>query len=286
MAQKKELTSAERRVILDKGTEQPFTGIYHDFMEEGTYACKQCGALLYRSDDKFNAGCGWPGFDEEIRGAVARVPDADGQRVEILCAHCGGHLGHVFEGEGFTPKNVRHCVNSASLDFVPAGERRLETAIFAGGCFWGMEYYMQKIPGVLIVESGFCGGHAVDPGYEAVCRGKTGHLEAVRVVFDASRTDYEALAKCFFELHDPTQADGQGPDIGEQYRSAVFYTTPDQQRVAGELIARLKAAGYLVVTLVLPATTFWKAEDYHQNYYNRKGTLPYCHGYTPRFGKE
>lgn len=159
----------------------------------------------------------------------------------------------------------------------------METAIFAGGCFWGVEYYMQKQPGVITIESGYIGGDKENPSYEQVCQKNTGHAEAVRIVFDNTKTTYETLAKIFFEIHDPTQADGQGPDIGEQYRSEVFYTTPEQKEVAERLIGQLKAKGYDVVTRVTPATTFWVAEDYHQNYYVRKGTEPYCHGYTKRF---
>ena len=283
MAQKKELTADEKQVIIHKGTERPFTGKYYDFKAKGTYVCKQCGTPLYRSEDKFDSQCGWPSFDDEIPGAVKRVPDADGRRTEIVCAHCGAHLGHVFMGEGFTPKNTRHCVNSISMEFVPAEELKIDTAIFAGGCFWGVEYYMKKAPGVLAVESGYIGGKVEDPSYEEVCEGNTGHVEAVRVLFDTSKTDYETLAKLFFEIHDPTQKDHQRPDYGEQYRSEIFYNSPEQKAVAEKLIQELKVKGYAVVTRLAPATTFWVAEDYHQNYYTRKGTLPYCHGYTRRF---
>lgn len=245
--------------------------------------CKQGGNPLYRSEDKFDSRCGWPSFDDEIPGAVKRVPDADGRRTEIVCARCGAHLGHVFTGEGLTPKNTRHCVNSISMEFIPAEELKIDTAIFAGGCFWGVEYYMKKAPGVLAVESGYIGGKVEDPSYEEVCEGNTGHVEAVRVLFDTSKTDYETLTKLFFEIHDPTQQDHQGPDYGEQYRSEIFYNSPEQKAVAEKLIQELKEKGYAVVTRLAPTTTFWVAEDYHQNYYTRKGTLPYCHGYMRRF---
>ena len=279
----KPLTPEEKHVIVDKGTEAPFTGRYYKHNEAGTYLCRQCGAPLYRSSDKFDAGCGWPSFDDESPGAVKWSVDADGRRTEITCARCGGHLGHVFADEGFTPKNTRHCVNSVSLAFQPAKKEQTETAIFAGGCFWGVEHLLSKEPGVLDVESGYIGGHTENPTYEQVCSHRTGHAEAVRVTFDPAKVSYERLARLFFEIHDPTQVDRQGPDIGDQYRSEVFYTTLAQRETAEKLIAELRAKGYNVVTHVTQATTFWPAEGYHQDYYDRKGTQPYCHAYTKRF---
>jgi peptide methionine sulfoxide reductase msrA/msrB len=280
------LTPEEERVILGKATEVPGTGKYLNNKEAGTYTCKQCDASLYRSEDKFDSHCGWPSFDDEIKGAVLRIPDPDGMRTEIVCAGCGAHLGHVFTGEGFTDKNTRHCVNSISMNFIPDKQNvtaKTDTAIFAGGCFWGVEYFMQQKTGVYTVTSGYTGGHTSNPTYKEVCNNNTGHAEAVEIVFDPKQVSYEELTKLFFEIHDPTQVNGQGPDIGNQYRSEIFYLNDEQRKVAENLIQVLKTKGFKVATKVTKATTFWPAEDYHQDYYGHKGTLPYCHGYTKRF---
>lgn len=281
----KPLSEEESRVILHKGTEPPFSGKYCRHKAKGTYVCRQCGAPLFKSEDKFDSGCGWPSFDAEIAGAVRRVPDADGERTEIVCAKCGGHLGHVFEGEWFTAKNTRHCVNSVSLAFRPEEEssKRLETAVFAGGCFWGVEHLMKDFPGVISVEPGYTGGTVEHPSYEEVCTGKTGHAEAVRVVFDPEQVSFQTLAKGFFEIHDPTQENGQGPDIGPQYRSEIFYTTPDQKQIAEQLVEELRQKGCPVVTRVTRAGVFWPAEEYHRRYYEKTGKQPYCHRRVKRF---
>ena len=280
-----DLTGKESQVINDKGTERPFTGKYVNNKESGTYLCKKCGAALYYSSDKFESDCGWPSFDDEIKGAVARYPDPDGMRTEIECTSCGAHLGHVFTGEHFTSKDIRHCVNSVSLDFVPAhlSPGRYGIAVFAGGCFWGVEYFLQKAPGVLSVTSGFTGGHVKNPSYKEVCTGTTGHAEAVKIIYDPSKTSYETLLRLFLEIHDPTQVGRQGPDIGDQYRSEIFYLNDDQKKTAEKCLDLLRKKGYKIATRVTAASEFYQAEAYHQDYYFNNGKLPYCHGYTKRF---
>ena len=279
------LTNAESAVIDRKGTERPFSGKYNNNKEKGTYLCKKCGSALYYSDFKFNSECGWPSFDDEIANAVRRLPYPDGMRTEIECASCSGHLGHVFTGEGFTSKNIRHCVNSVSLDFVPvklpAG--RYGQALFAGGCFWGVEYYLQKASGVLAVVSGYSGGHVKNPSYREVCTGTTGHAETVKVVYDPSKTSYDKLLRLFMEIHDPTQVGRQGPDIGDQYRSAIFYMNEDQKKTAEVAMEALRTKGYSIATSLEAASEFYVAEAYHQDYYFSNGQVPYCHSYVKRF---
>ncbi len=278
------LTPIMRNIICHHATEHPHTGVYNTVVKQGTYLCRRCGLALFRADSQFSSGCGWPSFDMIISHAVLSLPDPDGQRTEIRCQRCDGHLGHVFEGEYLTAHNRRYCVNSASLDFVEDGDVvDTQEAILAGGCFWGVDYYLRRIPGVLKVEVGYTGGGALNPTYSQVCNGHTGHYEAVRVVFDVLKTDYHTVLKRFFEIHDPTQKTGQGPDLGEQYQSAVFYYNENQHNEAEALIQQLENNGYDMATRLLNAQAFWPAEAYHQDYYAKQSKLPYCHQPVSRF---
>tara|TARA_R110002073_G_scaffold239456_2_gene401122 strand:+ start:2672 stop:3175 length:504 start_codon:yes stop_codon:yes gene_type:complete len=161
--------------------------------------------------------------------------------------------------------------------------RDINKAYFAGGCFWGMEHLMQQHPGVSSVVSGYMGGKKEHPTYREVCSGMTGHLEAIAVTYNAHQVNFESLAKLFFEIHDPTQSDGQGPDIGSQYASAIFYQNDEEKQIAEKLINMLEAKGYNIVTKLLPMWPFWQAEDYHQDYYQKNRKRPYCHRYEKKF---
>ena len=278
-----ELTPQEEAVIIGKATERPYTGLYVDNKAKGTYVCKQCDAPLYKSEDKFDSHCGWPSFDDEIKGAVTRHTDADGSRTEIVCSNCGAHLGHVFVGEGMTNKNTRHCVNSISMKFIPDSQNVTEKAYFASGCFWGTEYHFMKAKGVKETTVGYMGGKTTNPTYREVCSGETGHAETTEVAFDSSKTSYDDMVKLFFETHDFTQVGGQGPDIGDQYRSVIFYTSEEQKLIAKKYIDILAKKGFKVATKLEAAPKFWPAEDYHQEYYDKKHGSPYCHIYRKIF---
>ena len=271
-------------IIKKKETEPPYSGKYNEFDEKGTYLCRQCGLALFRSNAKFQSECGWPSFDAEIPGAIVRKIDADGSRIEILCARCYAHLGHIFEGEKFTKNDIRYCVNSLSLDHIVNIEANdTEEAVYAAGCFWGVEYYFKQLPGVLKTEVGYMGGDKKYPTYDQVCSGETGHYEVVRVIYDPTKINYETLTKYFFEIHDPTQFDGQGPDRAQQYLSVIFYYDDAQKNKAIHIMTELETLGYFLDTKLLPVGIFWRAEEDHQNYYEKNKKAPYCHQYVKRF---
>ncbi len=280
MSIKNPLTQQEHEIIDNKHTEAPFTGEYDDFFVDGVYFCKKCSSPLFSSEAKFHSGCGWPSFDENFPNAIERVKDKDGQRTEIVCSNCHGHLGHVFEGEQFTNKNTRHCVNSLSIKFVPQKPSSTsETIYLGGGCFWCVDAAFRNSKGVTQVESGYAGGTTLNPTYEQVSRGDSGHAEVVKIEFDNTKTTLTELLAIFFKIHDPTTLNKQGNDIGTQYRSVILYTTLNQKEEIENTIQKLQLAKYehkTVVTQVLPLIKYFPAESYHQDYYNKNPNAGYC----------
>ena len=278
------------KITQKDGTERPFCGTLLDNKKDGFYACVVCGLPLFSSEHKFTSGTGWPSFHTEYDPKhVARIVDASHGmvRTEIECTRCGAHLGHVFP-DGPPPTGERHCLNSASLTFVDASDEvpdeskpAVETAYFAGGCFWGIEHYFQKGDGVIDAVSGYMNGTSENPTYKEVCSGTSGHAEAVKVTFDPTVIDYNTLLMAFFLMHDPTQLNRQGPDVGTQYRSGIYTTSDAQLESAKAMIAALatRYPGARVVTEVEPAETFYPAEDYHQNYIETTGRV--CHVRDP-----
>lgn len=293
---KKSLTDEQYKVLRQCGTERAFTGKYNDFWEDGIYACAGCGTPLFTSKAKYEHGTGWPSFFAPIDSARLDLREDRSflmARTEVRCGGCGGHLGHVFD-DGPAPSRLHFCINSAALDFRPADQAadspaggpaasepaaaadapKTELATLAAGCFWGVEHKLRRLPGVLDTRVGYTGGTTSDPTYKEVCSGRTGHAEAVEVRFDPSRISYKELLEAFFGLHDPTQVNRQGPDVGTQYRSAIFTHGEEQRRQALEAVAALQSSGRLrkpVATQVVPAGPFTPAEDYHQRYFEKNG---------------
>ncbi len=273
------LNQKEEDVVVRKGTEKPFSGEYDDFFEEGVYLCRKCNSPLYESDNKLNVHCGWPSFDDEFKDAVTRTTDPDGKRVKISCSNCSTHLGHVFEGEGFTLKNMRHCVNSLSLRFIPKEFKtnKKRTIVLGGGCFWCLDATYRMIKGIDEVISGYAGGSKENPTYEEVLSRSTGHAEVIKLTYDPKIITFREILEVFFLIHDPTTLNRQGDDIGEQYRSIILYLTWGQKEEAEIIIKGL--IGYFsnpIITELDPLITFYPAEEYHQNYYTKNKEKPYC----------
>jgi len=300
---RKKLSPEQFAVTQQCGTEPPFHNAYWDNHKPGIYVDVVSGEPLFSSLDKFDSGSGWPSFTQPLEPAeVVEKKDSTAgmERTEVRSKKADSHLGHVFT-DGPGANGLRYCINSASLKFIPVAEMDKagygqyldpfvraglatasthDTAILAGGCFWGMEEIIRKIPGVIKTTVGYSGGKTANPTYQQVCTGATGHAEAIQVVFDSSQLSYESLLDYFFRMHDPTTLNRQHNDVGTQYRSAIFFNSEEQRQTAESVKARWNKSGKFnrpITTEITQATAFYPAEEYHQKYLVKHPDGYTCH---------